>query len=303
MKAIDWRGIERDMRLPAVIGRRGAIMTALASFAPAAPLTTPIKVEVEDGRCVAPVILDGRLAPMVIDTGAERSLITRAAAVRLGLTFDLWVDTTLRDAGGRLETHRNADVSAAALGGLPLYQFPPTRSLSLSVTTNNLGGADGLLGSDVLRHFTLGLDVPNASFTLSPARFGVPSPGGINLEPLWPDLLLVPVVLDGQHLTALVDTGSSASWINARGLSRLGLTPAQRAQGKTVSLAGVNGRLPAHLYRFTNFRIGKLTITNPEILTASIPEAGFDMILGMDFLGRQRFCLSYTRKTLTFNSA
>jgi len=277
-------------------------MTGLAGFAAAAPQTASIKIEVADGRCIAPVILNGQLAPMVIDTGAERSLITRAAAVRLGLAFDRWVDTTLRDAGGRLETHPNADVAVATLGGLPLYQRPATHALSLSVAATDLGIADGLLGADVLRNFTLALDVHNASLTLSAAG-DAPKQGGISLRPLWPDFLLAPLTLDGCDLAALVDTGATSSVINARGLYRLGLTPERLGRDEIVSLTGVNGRLPVHLHRFANLSIGPLNITSPKILAARVPEAGFDMILGMDFLGLRSLRLSYSRLILKFDGA
>jgi predicted aspartyl protease len=275
------------------------MLTGLASVA-AAPVGGTIPVEVAGGRCVVTVILDGRPARMILDTGAARSLITRAAALRLGLPFDHWVDTTLRDAGGRLQTHPNADIAAATLGEAPLYQRPTVRSLSLAVASADLGGADGLLGGDVLRHVTFCLDVPGARLTLGVAGRGPPRRGGVRLQTLWPDLLLAPVVLDGCGLLALVDTGSTASVINGRGLYRLGLTPARLARDPIVALAGVNGRLPARLHRFTELRLGSLTVGKPEFLASGVPEGGFDMILGLDILGQQKFCLSYGGLDLVF---
>jgi predicted aspartyl protease len=278
-------------------------MTALARCAAAAPRTAGIAMDVADGRCVIPVRLDGRLARMILDTGAERSLITRAAAPRLGLTFDRWVETTMRDAGGRLETHPNADIAAATIGGIALYQRPPSRALSFAVASANLGGADGLLGGDLLRPFTLGLDMRRATLTLATADGGPAIDGCIRLRPLWPDLLLAPVVLNGCGLLALVDTGSTGSIINARGLSRLGLTPARLARDVSVSMLGVGGRYPARLHRFTELRIGSLTIPKPALAASTVPEAGFDMILGLDILGRRKLSLSYTELTMAFPGA
>jgi predicted aspartyl protease len=290
------------MHEPVTIGRRAVVMTGLAGFAAAAvaPRTAVIPIDVADGRCVAPVTLNGQRAAMILDTGAARSLITRTAAFRLALPFDRWVDSTVRDAGGRLETHANADIAAAAIAGVPLYQRPATRSLSLAVAGIGLAGADGLLGGDVLRHFTLCLDVPAARLTIFEAEGDPPMTGGIPLRPLWPDLLLAPVALDGFSMTALVDTGSTVSMINSRGLHRLGLTPARLERDIIVSVAGVAGRLSARLHRFAELRIAAVTVATPEILVASVPETGFDMILGMDIMSRQRICLSYTQRKMGF---
>ncbi len=288
------------MTIP-TIGRRAAL-SGLASLAISAPAgavaeTAAIAVDVANGRCVVPVTFDRQIARMLLDTGAERSVITLAAAKRLRLKFDPWVDTTMRGAGGRLDTHANADVSAAAIGGIPIYQRRSLLSLSLAVTTLDLGDVDGLLGGDILQHHTLDLDFTAAILTLGLRRAALPS-HSVRLRLLWPDLLLAPVVLDGRGLTALVDTGSSASLINARGLHRLGLTPARIAAGRPMSSLSLGGRLNANLYPFAGLRIGPLVIRNPAILAAEIPEAAFDMILGLDVLGRQRLLLSYADLTL-----
>jgi predicted aspartyl protease len=70
-----------------------------------------------NGRSLVLLLLEGKLTRMVLDTGAERSTITRAAAGRLGLTFDPRVETTMRGAGGQLERHPNAYVRPASIGG------------------------------------------------------------------------------------------------------------------------------------------------------------------------------------------
>jgi len=278
------------------------MLSGLAGFASAAerPGGVTIPVDVSGGRCVVTVSFDGRPARMILDTGAVRSLITRAAALRLGLPFDRWVDTTVRDAGGRLQTHPNADVAAASLGGIALYQRPGARSLSLAVARVDLGGADGLLGSDLLRHLTLWLDVQAAWLTLAAANRAAPIGGGITLQSLWPDLLLAPVVLDGCSLQALVDTGSAGSMINGRGLDRLGLTPAGLARDPVAGMAGVNGRLQARRHWFGEFRVGPVIMARPELLVSGVPEGGFDMILGLDILGRHRLGLSYGALKMAF---
>jgi len=270
-----------------MLGRRTLLVAALA--APAA-YALPAR------RILVPVSLDGRLANMVLDTGAEISVLTLAAALRLGLKFDPWVQTTMRGAGGRLETHQNADVTHAMFGGVRLFQRPEARGLSLAVTRASLGGADGLLGGDILRHFTLDVNFPAA--TLS--RGAIQTQATVPLQRLWPDLLLAPVLLDGHPLIALLDTGATTSLINARGLHHLDLAPAALARDPATTTAALGGALTGRLHRFNTLRLGPLVLANPTILTAPVPEPAFDVILGMDVLGLQRVVINYASLTLGF---
>ena len=182
-------------------GRRQVLLGGLCLAGGAARAAVPMQMA--GGQMVVPVVLDGQMARMVVDTGAERTVLTRAAVARLGLRLDPYVDSILRGAGGRLETYRNADVGHASLGGMRLPQRAGAK-LSLSVTDMALG-ADGLLGGDLLRHFTLTLDFAAGTLALGPA--GSRAGGNaVALRRLWPDLLLATVRLDGRALVALVDT-------------------------------------------------------------------------------------------------
>jgi hypothetical protein len=282
------------------LARRALLLTTLAApVAAAAPPENPIPISIIDRRCILPVLLDGRPANMLLDTGAERTVVTRAAAIRLGLRLDAWVETTLRGAGGVLETRANVDVSNATLGGSHLYQHQPG-PLSLAVTDFNLGGPDGLLGSDILRHYTIDLDFPRAQLTLRPPSEKTPDTATLKLSLLWPNQLLAPIRLDGHELTALVDTGASTSLINARGLYRLGLTPQRLAHDPVIGDLGLGGMLKVHEHRFTDLRFGPLTLHNPVLLTAAVPEPAYDLAIGLDILGAQRLLLSYAAQSLVF---
>jgi Aspartyl protease len=282
------------------LARRTLLLATLAApIAAAAPPTTPFPISIIDRRCIVPVLLDGRLANMLLDTGAERTVVTREAAIRLKLRLDTWVETTLRGAGGELETRADVDVTRATLGGVNLFQRHPG-PLSLAVTDFNLGGPDGLLGSDILRHYTIDLDYPRAQLTLRPPSEKAPNTNAVKLRLLWPNQLLAPVRLEGHDLTALVDTGASTSLINARGLYRLGLTRQRMARDPAIADLGLGGTLKVHEHRFTELRFGPLTVRNPLMLTAAEPEPAYDLALGLDVLGQQRLLLSYAAQTLGF---
>ena len=260
-------------------GRRAVLLgcaglVAGCNLAKAALPAARVAVEVTQGRCVVPVVLDGRVARMVLDTGAARTVMTRAAVTRLGLRRDVWVDTPMAGAGGQVERRPNADVGCAMLGGAKLFQNMPGGGLSLAVTDLALGGADGLLGGDLLRHFTLELDVAKAALVLWPAGAAVVAGDFLQLQRYGQDLLLAALRLDGQQLTALVDTGASATLINARGLYKLGVSSARAAQDPVVTAAGLGGGFLAHAHRFRRLEFGAITLSEPVLLTAPVRGGG-----------------------------
>src|SRR6185312_14997777 len=59
-----------------------------------------VPLEIASGLLVASVDVNGKPARFVIDTGAERTIISEAAVHRLGLRRDPWVGTTVRGVGG-----------------------------------------------------------------------------------------------------------------------------------------------------------------------------------------------------------
>ncbi len=261
--------------------RRALVLGALAAPALAAP-----------AAYLVPVQLNDRPARLLLDTGATRSVLTLAAVRRLGLPSDGWVDTLLRGAGGRLESHDNADVAEARAGALRLFQRPG-QGLSFAVTTQVFGGADGLLGGDILRHFDIAVSAAGAVALRPPGTVSA-APPAVPLTTLFPDLLLAPVTLDGRRLTALVDTGATNSLINARGLHKLG----RLGQGPSSTIQALGGPAAVQAHEFQRLGLGPLTIERPVLLTAFVPELAFDLILGTDIIGRAGFAISYARRVL-----
>jgi len=261
--------------------RRALVLGALAAPAIAAP-----------AAYLVPVQLNGRPARLLLDTGATRSVLTLAAVRRLGLPSDGWVDTLLRGAGGRLESHDNADVAEARAGALRLFQRPG-QPLSFAVTTQLFGDADGLLGGDILRHFDI-LVSAAGTVALRPPGTIAAAPPAVPLTSLFPNLLLAPITLDGNHLTALLDTGATASLLNARGLHKMG----RLSQGPSSTIKALGGPTSVQSHDFQRLTIGPLTIDHPNLLTANVPELAFDLILGTDIIARTGFAISYARRVV-----
>jgi hypothetical protein len=204
----------------------------------------------------------------------------------------------LRGAGGLLEENRNASVSSVRLGGVALTQRGPGAAVSMAVSRSaDLGGMDGLLGGDLLGHLDLDLDVPGGSLTLTDPD--CPAPGvAVVLTRLRRALLLAPVRLDGQDLTALLDTGATMSLLNARGMHRLGIAADYRAQSSHAKSIG--GTFAAEAHRFRSLALGPLSVGNPVVMAYPIAEPAYDMIVGLDLLGQRRLRLSNTGLRLVF---
>jgi Aspartyl protease len=268
-----------------------------------------VALDVVPGAILVSVEVNGASGTFILDTGAQRSVVTPAAVARLGLSLDEWVGTTMRGIGG-IDRRRNATPRSLSLGGVALHRRTLTRDTSLAVTTlarTEAGGRviDGLLGRDYLSLFDLDLDGPARRLTL----FDAAGCGGRFLP--WPDAytvipaempaesaMLLPVSIDGVRLRALLDTGASSSLIAAPGMVKLNLTPERLAQDPVETISGAGPRAVAVFrHRFRTMRIGDQTLTAPDLwvgATRLAPVA--DMLLGADWLLGQRVWISYASK-------
>ena len=85
-----------------------------------------------NGHLLVPLTVNGAGATFVLDTGAERSMVTPDAVQRLNLALDQWVGTTMHGVGGVVE-HQNADPRSLTLGGVALQRHTITHDTSLTV--------------------------------------------------------------------------------------------------------------------------------------------------------------------------
>ncbi len=252
------------------------------------------------GHLLVPLMVNGIGANFVLDTGAERSLVTPDAVRRLDLALDQWVGTTMGGVGGVVE-HQNADPRSLALGGVALQRHTITHDTSLTVGALPEMGVgepvDGLLGRDFLSVFDLQLDMAAHRLTL----YAVPGCSGRFLPWTLPyasvpattpmtHALILPITLDAHRLTALLDTGASASVITLPGMIRLGLTAASLAGDPGGAARGLGRQAPEmRRHRFASLQIGSETQRNPVLWVAPVRVAPIvDALLGADWLAMQR---------------
>jgi hypothetical protein len=255
---------------------------------------------------IVPVSVNALAANFILDTGAQRSVVTEDAVRRLGLARDTWVGTTMHGIGG-IERRPNANPRSLTLGGVPLARRTVNHDSSLTVgilprTRVGEAGIDGLLGRDFLSLFDLDLDLPARRLTIyqvddCAGRF-LPWNGRYTAIPVTTpseQAMVVSVLLNGTPLRALLDTGASSSLLAAPGMFRLGLQPAALANDPADVASGLGPRvvqMRRHVFR--SLQIGGETIPAPEVWVAPIRLSPIvDMLLGADWLAGRRVWISY----------
>jgi hypothetical protein len=269
-----------------------------------------VPVQIVAGVPVVEVQVNEVTLPFVLDTGAQRSLVTDAAVGRAALRLDEWAATTVKGISG-YERHRNADPASLALGGIALRRRTLAGDSTLTVgplPQSALADHEiaGLLGADFLGGFDLDLDMKQGRLSLyrvtgcmaqSLGRL-LPWPGGyaaIAASAPIRDVLTIPVELDGVSLRAEIDSGSAIWLLTATGISRIGLSAEALAHDPGGSVSGV-GRFAVAMrrHRFDTLRVGAEHIAAPAVWAAPVHVLSVvDMLLGGDWLRQRRVWFSY----------
>jgi predicted aspartyl protease len=251
------------------------------------------------GVWTVPVEINGSRLRLILDTGAERTLLTEDAVARIGMLRDPRRQTRTFGIGG-LSTAADAQVSSFAIGGAYL-PVPSVTVGQFALPTGTGAPLDGLLGADVLSAFDVDLDIRDARLTLYRAR-DCPDAGPPWQEPYLSlgaigrarDRLLVPIMLDAAAGTATLDTGAQHTVVSERLAERAGATPADMAHDAQITAHGASAEaLAVRLHRFRLLRIGPSSIADPVLPVLPMPEGLGDGLVGDDFLAGRRIWLSY----------
>lgn len=232
---------------------------------------------------------------MVLDTGAQSSLMAPALADRLGLipmASDLQISgATGADAASiyPIDHFFNGLIDARQIG---LFRFPNPHSTS----------ALGIIGMETFSDRKLVFDRIAQRVTAAPSA--APAPGFISLSgKLGADgLLLVPILINGVHVRALVDTGAAVTVANAAALRALGwagddarLRNGGQIRGATASGQGVR------MAKMEAVTVGPATLRQVPIYFTDTQAGDAEpaIILGADILNLfEAFALDFPRAEL-----
>jgi predicted aspartyl protease len=256
-------------------------------------------LQVQDGLLVVPAGIDGKWVRLVVDSGAERTTISEAAAARLRLEHDpRYVNHALGIGGATVST--DVTIGRLVLGGV---HFPIDRIAvgNFKLKTDRGLNADGLLGADILLAFDMDIDVPDGKLTLYHSRVCP------NAKPPWretaieitgvqarKDRLLLPIELDDTAGMAILDTGAQGNVVGVDMARRMGLNEQTMANDPLVRQHGVGpAETIAHLHRFNLLRIGPVAKQSPRITVLQSDFGVGDALVGEEFLQGRRVWLSF----------
>lgn len=256
-------------------------------------------------RLTVPVTIDGG-GPyqFVVDTGAERTVISRELADRLTLAPSKPV--TVISIAGQFQ------VDTATVAGLRLT---PGRSRMSEFDAPVLSGvhlgAEGMLGLDSLRSKKVVLDFKKMRMSIADAETLSSGDGDeivVTAKRRLGQLVLVDAAADGQKINVVIDTGSAVSIGNnalraklARN-GRLGLVV-------PITITSVTGaQTPADYTSIRKIRIGGVSLDNMPIAFADagiFDHLGLDkrpaLLLGMDALRLfDRVSIDFAKRNVRF---
>ncbi len=280
--------------------RNSAMAAALACGLPGTPacaqacpqrLQASAPLRDDDGFISLPATIGGTSVSLLVDTGSDNGMLTKAGAARLGLRRDPGRRVVLQGTGGDGPSAAVASYSDLRIGGLLL----PAGSLPVSV----LPGMPvleppiaGLIGADLLSRYDVEFDLRRHRIGFWTAATGSAACAG---PPGWRppfetipltrlgDRMALTVRLDGQPISALLDTGARSRILSTQAAARLGVDAKQLGLDPGGVTAGIDLHESVyHWHRFRSLVIGAETFDRP-ILTVAPLDDRVDLLLGADW--------------------
>ena len=216
-----------------------------------------------DARMTVPVKLSGS-GPyrFLVDTGADRTAISRELAGRLGLAHS-----------DQATIHTISGASMVSTTDLPQVQLTrnPVKVANAPLLESVNIGADGILGIDSLKSQRVEFDFDKKTLSIVPSatRDFHDEPGTIvvSAERRKGRLVVTEATANDQPVTVVIDTGAELSIGNDALRERLGRGLTQLPQ--KVSLMSVTGQMVTGDFMFVrDLEIGGVTLHNLAIVFA-----------------------------------
>lgn len=268
--------------------------TAAPASAPAAPPTvdeaTTLALGDVSDRMTVPVSINGSTPqPFIIDTGAERSVVSRQLAGNLGLSPGPQVMLTTMTGSTRVQTVVVPSLVMGPVRDQRAFNAPALEAVHM--------GAHGLVGIEQLRTHAISIDFDKERMAIRPSRraggkrSAIPAGADeivITAKNRFGQLIVTEASFEGSKVTVVLDTGSQIS-IGNMALQR----KMRRARLKgPIEMTSVTGDKMTVNYHIANrVQLGGITLQSVPVAFADIPpfeHFGLSkepaLMLGMDAL-------------------
>lgn len=253
----------------------------------------------EHGSPIVGITINGRDAAMIVDSGADISMISEQASKQFGLTDTGRFVNISGVTGEMMSPIMQADKLGLGSG--------TTEEVFLTQAKRSFGGTlagrpiVGLFGADFLQGYDVAFNLPARTITLyqlSGCHTPTPTWEGPSSTLDWyhpgnGGRIAVNFRLNGQKVEAILDSGAWHTTVLPRQARKAGVSAEQLAQDIALDSSGVNGKHRAgQLHRFASVQIAENMYLNPMLAVSPIETDGY-ALLGADFLRHNRVWISY----------
>ena len=247
--------------------------SAQLAIAPPTPPPVPLADETlalgsAQDRMTVPVSINAR-GPwhFVIDTGAERTVVSRELAGVLGLAAGPEVRVIAMTGPARVASVIVPALSVSAIARETI-QAPALAARDL--------GAAGMLGIDALQGHSIAIDFARARMTLKPARKRAgtryaPLPGEVIVAAtsLYGQLIVTDAFWHGRRISVIVDTGSPVTVGNGALLAAI--TGPSRLLGPLDMTSATGETLHTQAFLVDRLEIGGVGLRNVRVAFSDVP--------------------------------
>ena len=255
------------------------------------------------GLPVVGMEINGHALPMILDTGAQYTVVTPEAAQEAGLVPDRRYATKMHGITGLAGDTWNYDSApvALSLGNLDLG----TNRLRIAaiIGREGLGQVAGALGADFLSRHDLELDIPHSTATIYDIHgcvgdfvpWLVPHD---RVESAWSGhdqtQMTIPSSIGAMPVRTFIDTGAAASMITRRAATAAGTSDAAMTASTPVTgIDGLGMPIAARSFAFQRLQVGNETFAGVSVLVCDCDIPNADMQIGEDFISSRKLWLSY----------
>lgn len=215
-------------------------------------------------RMTVPVRLSG-VGPyyFLVDTGADRTAISRDLATRLKLI-----------SADNARLHSLSGVSTVATADVPHLQLTrhPVSIRQAPVLNAHQMGADGILGVDSLHSQRVVFDFERQTMSVVPSSVAErrAEPGAIVIQARRRNgrLIIDEATAQGSAVTVILDTGAQVSIGNSALRERLRIPHGRTPEGRVTLESVTGGKVEGDLFKIPEVVVGGVTLTQLVVVFA-----------------------------------